>query len=74
MRPGIDRPQWRYPALLASVGRDQQPGVAALRTLVRRLRQEAGPRNEEPALQRRWVRQAVVAVLSPDEAPHTNRP
>ena len=65
MRVGIDGPPWRYPALLATIGRDQRPGVAALRTLVRRLRREAGLRHEEPARQRQWVRQAVIAVLSP---------
>lgn len=68
MRPGVDRPDWNYPALVARIGQDQRPGLAALRALVRRLRREAGLWQKEPARQRQWMRRAVTAMLDPDAA------
>lgn len=66
-------PEWSYPALLATIGRAQRPGRAALRRLVRRLRREIGGEEEEPARQRQWIRRAVIAALNPDEAVKAHR-
>lgn len=56
---------WTYPALIAIIGAEQSPDRAALRFLVRRMRQEAFPQIGEAAEQRQQVRRAVTALLSP---------
>ncbi|WP_150293765.1 hypothetical protein [Sphingobium estronivorans] len=58
-------PIWTYPALLASIGAGRSPDRAALRFLVRRMREEAFPEISEPDRRRRQVRRAVIALLEP---------
>ena len=59
---------WHYPALLAQIGSDRVPSRSALRVLVRRLRVESYPISSDPAAQRTYVRQAIVAILRPEIA------
>lgn len=60
-------PKWSYPALLAIIGRNQRPGLGELRSLVRRLRREAGLRPDDPVHRRQWVRRTVSALLTPED-------
>lgn len=57
---------WNYPVILASVGTGQRPGRAALRALVRRMRQEAFPDDSQPAQQRLRMRRALSLIFLPD--------
>lgn len=57
------KPCWEYPALMASIAGGHDPGFAALRYLVRRIRHETYPRVRESAELRRRVR-AIISALA----------
>jgi len=58
-------PCWNYPVLLEIIGTGQRPGRAALRSLAKRMRQEAFREIGEPEQRRRQVRHAIGALLRP---------